>query len=354
MSRSPVGPGPGSALLPAKIDHALIDEIGRIAAVLLNAHSDDGALQQAVTDLYERLQFATGALDARETQLASGRALSGKDAVHCVLDFRRTAKFVRAVDDALARAAARWPGPRIRLLYAGCGPWAPLVLLLAARWQGRIGVSLVDVHHASLRTAHALFVQIGQSDLIVATHCADASTLMLDEDQRPHVLLAEVMQRALADEPQVAVASQLVPQLVADGIMVPERIVVRAVLAVVAGEFDPRRERTRIELGDLMLLSTHTARLFHAAIALGATHLSEICVELPDNLPDGVAVMLCTRIDVGPGHVLDDYDSGLTHPLILHRVGVILPGRRLRFRFRLGQHPGFEYEGADGQMQPSA
>lgn len=113
---------------------ALCLAIDRWAAILLDEQAGPDALRVAVNAAHAGLLESSGMPDTVETRLVQGRALSGLDAANCLLDFQRTARFLRAVDSALHAAVARWPGQIIRVLYACCGPWAPMLLLLAPRW----------------------------------------------------------------------------------------------------------------------------------------------------------------------------------------------------------------------------
>ncbi len=322
-------------------DQALAGAISACARILLDHDSAPCQLRDAVIVLHTMLTDCAGELDGNATQLISGKALSARDAARCVLDHQRTTEYVRAIDQAIDAALHRWPQSCVRVLYAGCGPWASLLLLLAQRWQGRVSIHLVDVHSCSLQTAVALFARIGQTQAISAVSCRDASTLQIEPDQRPHVLVAEVMQRALEREPQVAVTAQLAPQLIDGGVMVPHCIEVNLVLARFVDEFGPDAPRVRIPLMPLIALRADTATSLRNQIAIGADSLPAVAVTVPDDIDEHLDLMLCTRIEVAPGCVLGDYDSGITYPKHLHALGHARRGQRLLARYRLGPDPGF-------------
>ncbi|MDZ4814500.1 MAG: hypothetical protein SGI99_18090 [Pseudomonadota bacterium] len=337
-------------------DADLIHGIESCAGVLLDERSGHDDLRSAASQLYRLLLTATGDADRSETLLACGKALSGRDAAHCVLDHLRTAKYLRAVDQALSDAAKRWPGQRLRVLYAGCGPWSPLLLMLAPRWSGRLAITLVDVHASSLHMAANLFAKIDQSAALAVVHCADACTLRIEDGQRPHVLIAEIMQRALEHEPQLAVTVHLAPQLMPGGILVPKRISVDAVLvrmsdellsietgpqSIGLGERATRATETRIPLAHLIEISQGTVPDLVRQIALNPTSLTAINAQVAAHTPSGLSVMLCTRIEVGPGLFLEEFESGITHPAYLHALGTVKPGDRLSFHYVLGARPGF-------------
>jgi hypothetical protein len=308
---------------------------------LLDPQTPLGVARQHCIDLHAGLCARLPPLASEPTPLASGVALSPADAARCLLDVLRTIRLLQAVDTAIA-AGIDARGPGLQVLYAGCGPLAPLALLLARRWRGHgVRFVLVDVHASSLAAARGLFEWAGVAGMLQATWRADAATLRLPRGLAPAVLIVEVMQRALAREPQLAVLANLLPQCPAEVRLVPQRIRIEAWLARVASEFNPARPRERIALGALLELSRDTAAGFAALLATGATALLPRRLRVPATAPTGLGLMLRTRIETAPGVELADYDSGLTYPHFLLALGTVQPGETLLFDYRLGHDPGF-------------
>ena len=77
---------------------------------------------------------AINGADAADIMLPSGKAIAPKWAASCLLDFARTATFLRGTEAALHAALARFPQRPIEMLYAGCGPFAPFALMLVTRF----------------------------------------------------------------------------------------------------------------------------------------------------------------------------------------------------------------------------
>src|SRR5262245_4487809 len=143
------GPG-GSAERgagPYVIFRNLGERVDRAAAILMDADAPLGASRAAAEELYSACSEEVPLLGTTPPALDSGKALSPADAARCVLDFRRTACYLQATAAALDAALQRWPQRPLRVLYAGCGPFAPLALPLARRHSAaRVEFVLVDVH----------------------------------------------------------------------------------------------------------------------------------------------------------------------------------------------------------------
>ena len=106
----------------------------KIADELLSHQSEDNRLN-AAAGLYSLCSSVTGideysahADDSGGTRLPSGEAISPRDAARCVLDYSRTSKFLRGLYASILEARQRFPDAAIEILYAGCGPFAPLAI----------------------------------------------------------------------------------------------------------------------------------------------------------------------------------------------------------------------------------
>lgn len=309
------------------------------AAVLLDRKAHPGLLRSSCEALFQDCVALTGQLPEQDSALASGKALSALEAARCLLDFQRSTVLLRAVDAAIRRCIEQKGSAS--LLYAGCGPFATLVLPLLARYPAeRLQVSLLDVHAHSLTTAETLCAAAGVADRLRPSLCADAATLTFPNGLRVDALVVEVMQRALAREPQFAALANLLPQCAADVELVPARIRVSAALMDPRREFDPEVSRVRVHLADLLELSQDSLPGLLARIRNGG--IACPTVEVPEHVADGLPLILRTRIEANDDNVLDDYDSGLSYPLVLSALGDLRGGDRIEFHYRLGSDPGFQ------------
>jgi hypothetical protein len=298
-----------------------------------------------------------------ETHLPAGKAISPQDAVRCLTDFQRTAQFLRGVEAAIRAARQRFPGCCVEVLYAGCGPFAPLAIPLMTRFPpDQVRFTLLDIHPRSLQAVEKILARFGFARFVRAVIQCDAASYRQPKDIPVHVAVAETMQKALAKEPQVAISANLARQLCAGGLLIPQRIVVRACLADLGKEMTflppdftgtPDEAaalggRVRLDLGQLLEVTAETVRdLLPADTPAGSSevpHLPPVVVAVPA-LPAGGprSLMLLTRIQVLDSICLGDYDSGISYPTVLADVNSLGGAGRLEFRYRLGPQPGFTY-----------
>jgi hypothetical protein len=307
------------------------------ASVLLDPDADFGSQREAAMALFSLLSASIGlddenpgADDVRESPLLAGVAIAPRDAARCVQDFARTRKFLCGMRAAITAARRRFANQTVRVLYAGCGPFAILALPIAHEWApGEVCFTLLDYHARSLDAARHLACRLGVLDRISAFVQVDASRYRCPQEALPHVLVTETMQRALEKEPQVAVTRHLAPQLMPGGILVPERIELHATLMDRNKEFafdSDTLARERIELGCVMTLDTDGDRCANAV--------------WPDAVPERMEPFIRTQIRISGDISLGDYESGLTIPAHLPLDRRPQPGQQLRFDYRLEPRPG--------------
>lgn len=313
------------------------------SALLLDPAAALGARKQACDGLHADCLARLPSLSTDATALASGMALSPADAARCTLDFLRTARLLQAAERTIRTRLQQFPGRAVEVLYAGCGPLAPLMLVLARRYRRQpVRVTLVDIHPAALAAAEQLFAMSGVAACLRPSVRADAATLRLPEGFKPDFLLVEVMQRALASEPQLAVLANLWPQCAVDAALVPARVAVHACLGRMDRELRADVAPQRHELGCLIELSAATLPALATSMAGGVDALPERALQVPLTADAGMQLMLRTEVEAADGLRLADYDSGLTYPHWEHALGRVTPGEWLGFRYRLRPTPGFE------------
>ena len=251
------------------------------------------------------------------TQLPTGLALAPHLAASCVLDEKRTIAFQRGVACAIHEARVRFPGETIEVVYAGTGPFAPLVRPLLSVYGVRFTLIDVDARALAILRTLQLPARVVHADATQYVHGAPI-----------HVVVSETMQRSLAVEPFVAILRNLRAQLAPGGIVVPERVTVDAVL------IDPEREQARWAGEEVASLHVPLARIIDTT-----RELEPVQITIPPaNTPQWLA--LVTEIDTFGGPSLRAYDSGLTVPEILWPFSPARAGEAIEFRYVCGARPG--------------
>ena len=128
---------------------------------LLLPENNSARLYETAKHYYSFLSEITEISDASEnpadddiTFVKGGKAISPKDAARCILDYRRTAKFLQGIYAAIRHARKVFPGEKIEILYAGCGPFAALAVPQCAKFSSdEIAFTLIDIHQRSLDSA---------------------------------------------------------------------------------------------------------------------------------------------------------------------------------------------------------
>src|SRR5438046_4021242 len=107
-------------------------ELERLTDQLLSAESENAALRDAATGLHSLLANLAGLKEASTNRddnssiaLDTGLAISPKDAARSLLDYRRTAQFLRGLRESITKAQEHFFDRPLEVLYAGCGPFAP-------------------------------------------------------------------------------------------------------------------------------------------------------------------------------------------------------------------------------------
>ena len=158
-----------------------------------------------------------------ELPTASGIAISPVEAAQCTTDYLRTTRFIKAVYASLKELIQRFPNQRLRVLYAGCGPYATLVLPILPFFSPKqLELVFLDVHSSSLESARLLVTQLGFAHYNISFAEIDAITYM--NERGFHLIITETMFQGLIREPQVAITEHLRSQLLPKGIFIPEEI----------------------------------------------------------------------------------------------------------------------------------
>lgn len=344
--------------------------LAEISRIIIDETQPPQALQQTL-DKYSRLcAEITGITPdpgftrwADDTLLASGVAINPQSAAFCLKDYQRSIVFMRGIYAAILDIKSHTSKDPVNILYAGCSPFASLILPLLTNFkEDDLNLFLLDIHQASLDSVHKLLSHFALDKYKVMLIQGDASCY-----KHPHpldLIVAEVMQKALEQEPQFSVTANLAPQLCHSGIFIPQAIHVSLCLAHWKKEkeaflngktknFEQLHNRLqRHRVADLVsLLPANAASLQNSAIYNNATSKYEIAlgkIRIPDVTQlDTFDALLLTNIEVYRQHKLEDYSSEITLPHKCYELSPLLAGAIFNTCYQLGGYPKFEFTAAD-------
>jgi hypothetical protein len=175
---------------------------------------------------YNREEDYTKALVAEQ-----GLAISINHTALCLKDHQRTAQFFRAVVAAITKKQQAYPGKIIRMLYTGCGPYAPFFTMIAPLFDySEIQFTLLEINALSLEKAKDLTTAFGLEDYVHDYRVADAVTYKIPEIESYDILFSETLDAVLHRESFVPILLNLLPQVSLDTIIIPQNVILHACL----------------------------------------------------------------------------------------------------------------------------
>lgn len=297
---------------------------------------------------------------AQDSLLDNGVAINAQAAAHCALDYERSVVFIRGVYAAVNALQLRLPGTVLEILYAGCGPFATLLLPLLGKVDaGDIRLSLLDVHQRSLDSVKLLLTHFGFCSHTVQTIRADACSYK--HPDKLHLIIVEAMQKSLEQEPQFAITANLAPQLSPCGIFIPQRIDVSLCLADLEHEKELSKQSQRRGVNEL---KKHTGRYLIKTICTLHPECAFDQMQRAQTDPDGIRLelepiiieipvmasvaqldaALFTTVCVFEQYALQDYDSQITLPRKCHELLPLVGGDRHQISYQFGSYPRFNFK----------
>ena len=277
---------------------------------LIDCGDDYFVMKQSIDKLYGLFCLITEIdihhLNEGDIHLPSGKAISPSGAAHCLLEMKRTAIFLRGIKQAIDLKVDNGK-TMVRILYAGCGPYASLITPLLYDYSvDAVRVTFLDINPVSLNASEKLLNELGLGGFVEKFVLADATTYKVD---LPYdLVISETMQAGLKNEPQVQIFQKLIPQCNADTIFIPEQIIIDVYLlkrGIWAGE-------QLIEQGGE---TDHLCQLFTVSKASLDSSSYRKVVTLPQTFNKPYDLLLYTTIKVFDNKVLGLNDCSLNMPI---------------------------------------
>lgn len=333
-----------------------------MCAVILDEASTQDQLRQVLREYADTCSEVSGvhpdpSFDAwaHDAFLEGGVAINSAAAANCVLDYRRTVIFLRGIYAAIVALRERFSPEPIKILYAGCGPYATLLMPLLARFDSsELDIIFLDYHQASLDSVSIVLEHLDCQRHKIELLQADACHYQHPES--PHLVIAETMQKGLEQEPQFEVTANLAPQLCAGGIFVPQKID----LALALGKPEAHWKEAAfapVSLGSVFTLTQDNAwplmQIADIDPATGNLALPPIVLDLAAVSPcDHRDVLVLTTIQVFSSYQLASFDAQITLPLRCAHVAEWGRADSVRATYELGSYPRLCVEILSGKSCP--
>jgi hypothetical protein len=189
-----------------------------------------GELFTACNELYTLLMQLTDTnendeLNRENISLQTGNALGLTWAAMCIKEFARTKEFMDGVYEAVSDLLPQKAGKPVKVLYAGTGPFATLILPLITHFSSeQVQFILLDINEKSLACLQKMFALLELEGYVHHIEQVDATAYSLPAGEEVDIFITETMLNALRKEPQVAICMHIVPQLPPHVVMIPEQI----------------------------------------------------------------------------------------------------------------------------------
>ncbi|MEJ2628522.1 MAG: class I SAM-dependent methyltransferase [bacterium] len=304
--------------------------IEKIMGVILNSRSSYKNLEKGIFELSNFFHDIIGQegineiIHIQETQTTSGIALDPMGAKNCFLDVWRTVKYIRGLHNAIIKIKEKIPRDLYHIVYAGCGPFAPLLLpLLKIIDTTRLKFTLIDINQSSLDQVQKILNAFKLNRENIRLICADAAKYQFESNEPVHLVFLEAMTAALYKEGHVAISYNLGSQLEEGGVLIPEEINIKAVLVNPQIEFNSNRidlirrgqvqaSNHRIELGEVFKLNLNKIKF--ESQKNSKNYHPGLKIKIPERVDKKYQMMLATEINVFGDIVINEYESGLTTP----------------------------------------
>ncbi|HEX8562723.1 MAG TPA: hypothetical protein VF676_07065 [Flavobacterium sp.] len=255
-----------------------------------------------------------------EKIIKGGHALSTYNAAVCTDDYLRTAYFLKGIHKAVVDLHLQFPHRKINILYAGCGPFATLLLpLLPLFNKERIDAIVLDINTSSIQSVKNLLAILELESYRLSLVEADATNYQKPEEWGIDLFISETMHYALTAEPQVSITKNFIPQLLPHSIFIPKNIHIDLVYTFFAKEPFLRQNENPTDTKLKPNFKRHFVdRLFSisrdCSELLSGTQITSGFYAVPAELDAFPDLCIFTSVEIYDGIVLEAADSLITNP----------------------------------------
>lgn len=300
-------------------ENKIINHIKRITSTLLEASLEHDEVVKNINEIHSHFQEITEitGYDNNIEHLAAiptarGSALGLNYAAQCLVDYKRTVKFLKAIIAAIKEKQTKHPSESIQVFYAGCGPYATLFTLVAPHFTPEeVQFTLLEINDSSVGVAKKLIHSLELDDYVQEFYVADAVTFKIPNPTTFHIVISETLDALLYRECYVPIVFNLLSQVRKDVTLIPENVIIDMSLIK-----DIKEDHTFKEKAVETVLDVRNAVAQHDSNQYIPAKLSDkkIDLSLLDlDLYEGI--LLDTKVHVYNDIWLDRNESSLTLPL---------------------------------------
>lgn len=291
--------------------------------------------------------------DDNEIAVKGGVALSSSGAADCVDDYLRTVNFIKGIYKALNNLIVLFPDRNINILYAGCGPYATLILpLLPLFKKERISAILIDINASSIESVQKIISIIGFEDYNLELIEGDATTYIKPKNFEIDLAISETMHYALTREPQVAISRNIIRQLPQHAIFIPQEIKID--LAYTFFDYEPSLKMDINGIKGYKNMQPYIYNVFvdrlltinkeHFVGDLIVSKIETDYYTLPINFNNHPDICLFTEIKIFEDIELKTAESYITNPYCLVSIYGISNYTEIQFVYDYDEIPKWTYK----------
>lgn len=308
-----------------------LDTLSKIAKVLYSPQLEYQQLFNACSE-YKDLLLAISKTELdlfhlkNDINTPHGTAIGPEGAIRCIDDIMRTRTFCKGVFKAVTDRLKTNDKP-VRILYAGTGPFAALVLPLISHFgPDELQFDFLEINPDSVKILKSLIKHFNADRYVNVLCQTDAATYEIPEPGQIDILLSETMQARLDKEPQVAICYHLYNQLGPDTILLPEEIALHLYVVNKRERFRQKNASLNpdasacLDLGPLFVINKYEILKQAQLYENGKPNCEfpAVSIALPNDVYEHFdELMIATKIRVYSEECLNHDESGLTIKLTL-------------------------------------
>lgn len=300
--------------------------------------------QKDLTLLHNNLKgifdFAKVPMELRDRQFLNktGYAMSPANALSTITDVFRVSGFIRAIDLAIKDLKEVFKDEPLHIVYPACGPLAPLLIPLLIHYSSNniytskdIKITFIDIQQGAIMALINLLKVMQLDSYVEGIECIDAVEYKTNKDI--HLVVLEAMQHGFSKEGHLSIAKHFSDLLHPEGLFLPQNVSISAILAVGEQEYNiqfkgeklvssfakkEESQNQRILVGKILDVNIENLRNMEI-MELGVnTRLIECASHIIPDFKQGeeqYIMLFTTNIHIYKDEHIDEYDSGITHPL---------------------------------------